>query len=217
MRKFFIALTLGLLCCNTLCYANIIKDVDIIAQHPELPTGCEATALTMLLNYHGIMVTKEDVASIMPKSDAPELSYKMKYADNPNFTFIGDPFSEDGYGVYAPVILDMIEWFLPGRRVDLSGGSFDVVFDSIDRGEPVIIWATINMIPPERGSSWELPNGNTFNWISHEHAMVVVGYDENYIYINDPYTGELEGYDIGLVILRWINLGRQAVSIKSQY
>ncbi len=210
IRAVIISLALGTFTNAT--HATMIKGVEIINQHPELPTGCEATALTMLLHFHGVEITKEEVALDMPKSAEPEY-----YGDNPNQTFIGNPFSNDGYGVYSPVILDMIEWYLPGQRVDLSGGSFEVIYDSIDKGEPVIIWATIKMIPPEPGNAWMLPSGKIFGWTKHEHALVVVGYDDEFIYINDPYTGKKESYPKELVIERWTNLGKQAVSIKRQF
>ncbi len=38
-------------------------DFEIIRQMPELPTGCEITALTMMLNYYGYSVDKMTMAS----------------------------------------------------------------------------------------------------------------------------------------------------------
>ena len=40
-----------------------IEDFGLILQMPELPTGCEITALTMMLNYYGYTVDKTVMAS----------------------------------------------------------------------------------------------------------------------------------------------------------
>ena len=48
-----------------------LTDFDIIEQYPELPTGCEITALTMVLNYYGYQVNKVTMAlDYMPKVQA---------------------------------------------------------------------------------------------------------------------------------------------------
>lgn len=39
---------------NSIPVAYTIKNFEIIGQLPELPTGCEITALTMVLNYYGL-------------------------------------------------------------------------------------------------------------------------------------------------------------------
>ncbi len=48
-----------------------INNVPLINQFPELPTGCEATALTMLLRYHGVNVSKKDIADTIPREPLP--------------------------------------------------------------------------------------------------------------------------------------------------
>ncbi|OOB77914.1 MAG: hypothetical protein ATN34_00490 [Epulopiscium sp. Nele67-Bin002] len=198
-------------------YANelvMIDGVNIIGQYPELPTGCEATALTMLLQYYGVDITKEEVATDMPKASIPYYSNNVRYGEHPNNAFIGDPFSTQGYGVYSPVIIDMINEYLPNSAINLGGETFELILQSIDSGEPVMIWATINMVAAANGPIWETPNDGTYQWIYHEHALIVVGYDDNYIYVNDPYTGALETYWRQTVINRWESLGKQAVGIK---
>ena len=38
------------------------------------------------------------------------------------------------------------------------------------------------------GPSWKLlDSGEEFTWISNEHCMLLVGYDEEGYYFNDPY------------------------------
>ena len=39
----------------------MIEGVPIINQHPNMPTGCEVTALAMLLRYYGVDVDRKSV------------------------------------------------------------------------------------------------------------------------------------------------------------
>lgn len=75
------------------------------------------------------------------------------------------------------------------RAVDETGAPMEVLLrEYIDRGMPVIFWACINMRAPIRGPQWRLyGSGETFTWISNEHCMLLVGYDEEGYYFNDPY------------------------------
>ena len=59
----------------------------------------------------------------------------------------------------------------------------------IDREMPVVFWACIDMKEPIVGPSWKLEEApqETFTWISNEHCMLLVGYDEEGYYFNDPY------------------------------
>ena len=66
---------------------NYQKDM----QYPELPTGCEATAVSTLLRMHGYNVSKTDVADAMPKSD-------WDFVD----CFWGDPYKETGGACMSP-------------------------------------------------------------------------------------------------------------------
>ena len=43
---------------NVIDVYHEIQDFEIIYQEPELPTGCEITALTMVLHYYGFDVDK---------------------------------------------------------------------------------------------------------------------------------------------------------------
>ena len=67
---------------------------------------------------------------------------------------------------------------------------------------PVICVACIDMREPVTGPQWQLSEtaaGRTpdriFTWISNEHCMLLVGYDEENYYFNDPHNGNgLIGY-----------------------
>ena len=64
----------------------------------------------------------------------------------------------------------------------------ELVKKYLDKDMPVIFWACINMREPVVGPQWKLfDTGETFTWISNEHCMLLVGYDEEGYYFNDPH------------------------------
>ena len=72
---------------------SVILDVEAIYQEPELPTGCESVALTMLLQYEGFELDKTTIAE----------EYLI-YSENWNFDegYVGDPASYEGAGCFHP-------------------------------------------------------------------------------------------------------------------
>ena len=84
---------------NVIDVYHEIQDFEIIYQEPELPTGCEITALTMALNYYGYPVDKTVMASeYLPTASADRYygSDGRLYGTDMNEYFIGDPFTENG-------------------------------------------------------------------------------------------------------------------------
>ena len=75
-----------------------IENFSVINQNPELPTGCEVTSLTMVLNYYGYEVTNTELASNYLNTGS--------LRSNPYVNFVGSPFSSSSYGCYSPVIVD---------------------------------------------------------------------------------------------------------------
>ena len=71
----------------------------------------------------------------------------------------------------------------------------------IDQEMPVVFWACINMRKEITGPEWKLlDSGETFCWTSNEHCMLLVGYDEEKYYFNDPYNNNgVIGYERELV------------------
>ena len=61
---------------------------------------------------------------------------------------------------------------------------------------------------------FQLPDGSTFQWISPEHCLVLVGYDDQFFYLNDPYQNRgVVAYPRETVSARYEELGQQAVVI----
>jgi len=193
--------------------AKVIK-VPIINQRPELPTGCEAASAAMLLRWAGITVSKEELARSLPKGSTPYSRENKLYGGNPNSAFIGDPFTKGGYGVYHRPIADVINKYSPGNACDITGISFDRLLRVIDSGKPVIVWCTINNRPPRVSKIWYDSQGNEVIWKIPEHAVVLVGYTNSHVIVNDPWTGKIEYYPISTFKYNFEYMGSQAVTVK---
>ena len=198
-----------------------IISVPLIQQDKTLPTGCELTSAMMLLKHFGCSTTTDEIVRRTPKVALLSESGKT-YGMSPNQAFIGSPRSTDGLGCYAPVVTAVVDsYFWDGgkeKAVNLTGTELDTLARNyLANGSPVLIWATVGMGEPGRGQDWILADTNEdFQWISGEHCFLMVGYDREEYYFNDPLSsGGPSGYPKALVEARYRALGKQAVSVHS--
>lgn len=173
----------------------IIDDVPHIFQGNAYPTGCESVSAVSLMNYYGIDITVDEfIDNYLSCSSLPEYdSEGDMYAESPWYSFIGDPRSANGYGCYASVIESAINQVLPDGYIAESEYGIPLEYiaeEYIANGEPVIIWATVNMKSSFYGNSWVVPNGEYFTFVCPEHALILVGYDEESYYFCDPMAEE---------------------------
>lgn len=198
----------------------VLIDVPYISQKDEYPTGCELVSASMLLRYYGFDVTAgEFIDNGYIEKKEPEKDSDKVYCADPNKFFIGDPRTESGFGCYAPALVDALKKYLDGKfcdAVNLSDMSLDdLCMEYIDLDEPVIIWASVDMKPTEKKEKWIIKEtGREFNWISNEHCLVLVGYDNYYYYFNDPQNGCAVPYRKSDVEARYNELGKQAVTVR---
>ena len=112
--------------------------VPCVQQYPELPTGCESVALTDVLKYYGYNIGKSTIAdSYLPRSS-------LEFCN----LFWGNPHSSNGNCTSAPGLTNAANGFLKShgsnkRAYDVSGSSWQKLYDYLDEGNPVIIWTTI--------------------------------------------------------------------------
>lgn len=191
--------------------------VPNICQYPSLPTGCETVAATMVLQYYKSNITPEEFANNWLEYNQSFWSDgKIDYGPDPNEVFAGNPFSESSYGCYATPIVKAInnnsKEFVAEK---ISAASLtELCKEYIDKNKPLLIWATMGMKQPKKGRSWILENGNTFTWIAGEHCLVLVGYNRDYYFLNDPQFGITKAYPKNIVEKRFKELGSQAVYIE---
>lgn len=190
-----------------------------IDQSVRYPTGCESVSAVMLLQYLGYEITVDEfIEQYLEKREFEERDGEL-YGPDPKKYFCGSPYDPEGFGCYAPVIRCALEK-AAGKNfkfIDESGKEMEELFhEYIDKQMPLIFWACINMEEPVIGPQWKLlDTGEIFTWISREHCMLLVGYDEQNCYFNDPYENHgLIGYPRELVEKRYKAQNMQAVGVR---
>lgn len=190
-----------------------IPNVPTLHQLPTLPTGCEAVSATMLLQWKGLDITMEEVANALPKGKRPFVLGGTLVGGNPYIEFVGNPYLTTGFGVYHGPIFDILNKYYPNEAMDMTGCSFEDLLTVIDSGQPIIVWATIGMKKPKINSIWTDIDGNKIIWKTPEHALVLVGYTDNEVIMNDPLIGKKVYYDQADFITYWEFMGSQAVTL----
>ena len=179
--------------------AKYVFDEKQDLQMPELPTGCEATALGTLLRMNGIDVTKFDVADAMPKSDGSDFVY----------SFWGNPYSAtDGWACMAPCSVITANKFLKDTgkvAVEYTGT------DLTDLKFPSAVWVTMYLNDPV-SSSYE---SNGYRLFRNPHCVVVERIELDSVYVIDPLVGEV-AYPLDRFNNTYKELGCQAVCIETE-
>ncbi|WP_206859421.1 C39 family peptidase [Candidatus Enterococcus mangumiae] len=169
---------------------QVLLDVPIENQfdEPALENGCEVTALSMLLRFYGYETTKNQLAE--------QLNYVLVFNEDgthgdPNEGFVGEIWGGDwAMGVYVPPIATLAQEIVQtdyhtepqtdARLADIKSALRD--------GKPVWTSVTIDFqVPTEYDfMTWATANGEV-QVTPLVHACVVTGFDEQSIYVNDPY------------------------------
>ncbi|QNQ80091.1 C39 family peptidase [Lactobacillus sp. PV034] len=106
---------------------RVQMDVPVISQLPQLPTGCEMTAVTMMLQYAGVNINKLQVAAETPR------------ANDGNHGFVGNPYSPSGWWVFPSGIAAVVNRHL-GHSSNLTGASINTIKNKLLQGHPVVTW-----------------------------------------------------------------------------
>lgn len=192
-----------------------ILDVPTILQKPELPTGCEVTALATALNYCGFSIDKVELCdNFLPIDLNGEYTFEEKY--------IGNPKADNGFGCYAPVIVETAESYFKAvgaewKALNLTGAEFDELFYQIEKGRPVVVWASMSLKDVTFRLRWTTADGDEAWFAELEHCMVLKGYDEanDIVYVCDPLKGDME-YSLERFRNVYDQMGKQAVIIYEQ-
>ena len=207
------------------------------------PTGCEAVAAAMAAKYAGYNVNSATIIANTPtdtkgkrqetrtkeiqteisNEETGEMETKTNtieetvwVGENPFKYFVGHPSkgkSEGSYGCFAGPIVTALR-SSGVSCTDISGCSIDTVFSYIEKGKPVIIWCRANAADLTTGVTWQYPDGSgEFSELVGEHCAVLIGYDGDYVYLNDPAVGKGVKQPKSKFISNWQKLYSQAIII----
>lgn len=174
-----------------------IAKFPIISQMPELPTGCEITALAMMLNFYGFKVDKETLAYQYLPTVPAEIQYGedgLLYGPDMEKYFVGDP-GGTGYICGTTAIVTAANHFFSQTNshffaTSMKNMSSQEVYELLNRNIPVLVWVTIGMEPRLETQGWYTKEGKFMEWAENDHGAVVIGYDETSVIIADPILGE---------------------------
>ncbi len=195
----------------------MIDNVPFIQQLPELRRGCEVTSLTMLLQYGGAETDKMKLAK-----EIERVPFRQNNIHgNPNDGFVGDIYSgsNPGYGVYHKPIFRLAQSYLPNKVMDLTGHGIEDIYKAVSMGSPVwvIINSTFEPLPDSEFETWNTAEGEvkiTYN----EHSVVIIGYDANNVYIQDPLAdGPKSSVPRADFEKAWEQMGKQAITLVPKY
>ena len=177
-----------------------INSFDIIFQMPELPTGCEITALTMVLNYYGMEADKVEMATKYLPTQELNLYYGSDgrlYGNDLNQYFIGNPTTENGYVCGPGAIVTAANAYLQDQgsdltAVDYTGADVDTLYEIVSQDIPVVVWVTISMTDRGETEGWYTRSGEYVDWSTYDHGAVLIGYTQDTVTIADPISGKME-------------------------
>lgn len=196
-----------------------LVEVPLIMQKPELPNGCEITALTSILNYYGYPIDKETLSDdYLPMAPFYRKDGKL-YGADPDVAFSGNPRDAHGWFVYAPPTVkagnDYLATVTSAHSVkDITGASKEEIMNYVKSGIPVGIWATRDLSLANYGYGWYLEGSNVyFEAAINLHCMVINGFKENQLHVVDPLEGNML-YDMDTFFASYESLGSRAMIVE---
>lgn len=196
--------------------------MEVVNQYPELPVGCEITCAAAMLNFFGYDVEKCYLAdNYLPvSSEFTEKDGKL-FGPDPRKVFVGDPYGR-GYGCYEDVIAAVLDDYFSShdsknRAVILEDANSADLERLLDRGVPLIVWASIDMKPYKynKVSEWQTEDGDTIMWLSNSHTLILTGYDGAFYFFMDcSDKTEIQRYPKETFLSRWKENGSQCIAVK---
>jgi len=178
----------------------LILDAPVFKQERSL--SCESSAAAMAANYHGVTLSEQEILGALPSHENPHIGFR----GNVDGSYGGI----DDYGVYAEPIAHVLEQH--GLQVTRLKGETEAIRAQIRKGNPVIAWVTYNLqpqIPLQIG----LNDGRVITLVPYEHTVLVVGYNQDGLWVNDPYGGTQEFYSESDFVRSFSYLDNMALAV----
>ena len=171
---------------------SVLLDVPFVEQLPALPSGCEITAATSMLDYYGFEASNTELNEYL------EQGWYYGFYDNPHERFVGYCAGE-GWMAYPEPIVAALNGYLEAQEandeyeaVDITGASPDDLYNLAREGTPSTVWVTTYLQDRTVMYTWYIDD-EEFSASEQDHAMVLCGYKDGEVALVDPFGG-LEWY-----------------------
>jgi len=200
-----------------------LDKVKVMPQRPELPRGCEVTSLSVLLDYY--MEDGPDKMELADGINVSTIDYKeldgiINFADmHTEFAGSMNDISQPGLGVYISPIVALAKQYIESDdktrgAFEVTGLTFKQLLSFVSQGNPVLVITPnrYRSVPEYALEVWKTPDGY-MEVTYQEHSVVVMGYDDNYVYYSDPSKGIIDKRPFDEFQAGWESIGSQAMVI----
>ena len=170
--------------------------------------SCESQSAADLARYYGLKPTWEEILRRVGRDPG----------GNPHKGFVGSvddlpgQLYPRGYGVYAePIARALSEIGLPATVHYQQSDEW--LRRQVAQGRPVMVWVTSGM-KPYPVESWRAKDGTQVRAVRHEHTCLLVGYNEQGVWVIDPWFGQYRYYPWEVFLRSWDLLQRMSVVIE---
>lgn len=204
---------------GTVKIKELMLDYPLLLQKPELPNGCEITAMTSLLNYYGYPVDKVTMSNTYLLKEPFFKKNGKIYGANPDVAFSGDPADAGGWFVYAPPTVQAAQAYIQSvagqhQAADLTGLTRDELMNYVSNGHPVAVWVTRDLSLGNFNYGWYLEADDSyFKAATNLHCMVVYGFVGDKLYVMDPLEGLMQ-YDKEKFLKSFESMGNRAMMVE---
>ena len=198
---------------------NNKMDVPLVSQLPELNNGCEVTSLTMMLNYKGVDVDKMTLSEEMEKDNTKLIHDEdgdIKVWGNPSEGFVGDVTGKKsiGYAIDPKPLAKGIDKYYKEGYTDLTGCYISDLERVLSSDRPIVVWVTSKFRDDLVWVKWIDSNNKEIRATFSTHAVTLTGFDDKYIYYNDPLTNEKDNKVSKEKFIKvWEMMGRKALAL----
>jgi uncharacterized protein YvpB len=192
--------------------SSVMLNIPLVYQAYNL--NCEATSLSMALNYRGVNVTPQDLMSKIGYAEPIKKTFKdgkIIWGD-PDKGFVG---SEKGYlftkaagmsggngwGVNNGPVAKVAESYLPGS-IEMDNAKIEDLKQALAQDKPVIFWHQRDDARREV-LTYTTPEGKEVKQFQN-HVNLLIGYKtdtkgQTVYYFNDPIFGKIQHTEAELI------------------
>lgn len=167
---------------------SIMLEIPIVKQAHR--ASCEVASLRASMLYYGVDKSEEYLLEQVTYDTSPRYldEYGQLYWGDPQKGYVGNVDAPviyvDGYGVYNEPIYRALRQNGFTKSISKVGWDPEEMYNYLRQSYPVIVWIS-NDYATKDVQYWIAPDGTQVKWFVGEHAVVLRGIDENYVYVMD--------------------------------